>query len=184
MFRKLSQQILSCLPFSLQRNLFQHEYSSIESFLTTLWTFLSKKQLIFLIFQNKNTKMLTNFIAKTFWYMTYSSFPCRLIFNRHIVPITQPETRKLQQVCCRLAATCDHQADIRMRSHRLLRAWWQQVCWKLSTGLLQVANCRLAASCELQTCCKLWTADLLQVVNCRLAANCELQACCKLSIAY
>ena len=33
---------------------------------------------------------------------------------------TQPETRKLQQVCCRLAASC-HQADIRMRSHRLLR---------------------------------------------------------------
>ena len=34
---------------------------------------------------------------------------------------TQPETRKLQQICCRLAATCCHQADIRMRSHRLLR---------------------------------------------------------------
>ena len=27
--------------------------------------------------------MLTNFITKTFYYMTYSPFPCRLIFNRH-----------------------------------------------------------------------------------------------------
>ena len=34
---------------------------------------------------------------------------------------TQPETHKLQQVCCRLVATCDHEGDIRMRSHRLLR---------------------------------------------------------------
>ena len=101
---------------------------------------------------------------------------------------TQPETRKLQQVCCRLAATCDHQADIRMRSHRLLRlddnksaASCQQACCKLRTAdLLQVVNCRLAASCELQTCCKLRTAGLLQVVNCRLAANCELQNCSKL----
>ena len=49
--------------------------------------------------------------------------------------------------------------------------------------LSKYVNCRLAASCELQTCCKLWTAGLLQIVNCRLAANCELQACCKLSTA-
>ena len=28
------------------------------------------------IFQNKNTKMLTNFITKTFYYMTYRSFSC------------------------------------------------------------------------------------------------------------
>ena len=93
---------------------------------------------------------------------------------------TQPETRKLQQACCRLAASCGHQSDIRMRSHRLLQlddnksaASCQQACCKLrSTDLLQVAICRLAASCELQTCCKLRTADLLQVVNCRLAASC------------
>ena len=74
------------------------------------------------------------------------------------VPHTQPETCKLQQVCCRLAANCDHQADIRMRSHRLLR----------------LDDNKSAASCELQTCCKLRTADLLQIVNCRLAASCQL----------
>ena len=28
--------------------------------------------------------MLTNFITKTFYYMTYSSFPCRLIFKRPV----------------------------------------------------------------------------------------------------
>jgi hypothetical protein len=101
---------------------------------------------------------------------------------------TQPETRKLQQVCCRLDATCDHQADIRMRSHRLLRldniksvASCQQTCCKLWTaGLMQVVNCRLDASCELQAWCNLWTADLVQVVNCRLDASCELQTWCKL----
>ena len=52
----------------------------------------------------------------------------------------------------------------------------------MTTSLLQVVN-RLAASCELQTCCKLRTEDLVQIVNCRLAANCELQACCKLRTA-
>ena len=41
-----------------------------------------KKLLIFLIFQNKSTKMLANFITKTFYYMTYSSFPCRLMITR------------------------------------------------------------------------------------------------------
>ena len=66
---------------------------SIESFLTTLWTFLSKKLLIFLIFQNKNTKMLTNFITKTFYYMTYSSFPCRLIGT-----LCQSESSKLKKI--------------------------------------------------------------------------------------
>ena len=76
---------------------------------------------------------------------------------------TQPETRKLQQVCCRLAASCDHQADIRMRSHRLLR----------------LDDNKSAASCQ-QAYCKLRTADLLQVANGRLGANCELQTCCKL----
>ena len=80
---------------------------------------------------------------------------------------TQPETRKLQQVCCRLAASCDHQADIRMPLHRLLR----------------LDDNKSAASCQ-QACCKLRTADLLQVANCRLAASCELQACCKLSLSY
>ena len=46
---------------------------------------------------------------------------------------TQPETRKLQQVCY-------HQAHIRMRSHRLLRLDDN----KLLTDLLQVANCMQA----------------------------------------
>ena len=101
---------------------------------------------------------------------------------------TQPEKQKLQQACCRLAASCGHQADIRMCSHRLLRlddnksaASCHQACCKLRTaGLLQIANCRLAASCELQTCCKLRTADLLQVVAIVLAANCQnnLQQAC------
>jgi hypothetical protein len=102
---------------------------------------------------------------------------------------TQPETRKLQQVCCRLDSTCDHQADIRMRSNRLLRldnikfvASCPQTCCMLSsTDLLQVVNCRLDASCELQNWFKLWTADLLQVVNCcRLDSSCDLQTWCKL----
>ena len=72
----------------------------------------------------------------------------------HVIPkiqlhaLTQPETRKLQQVCCRLAASCDHQADIRMRSHRLLR----------------LDDNNSAASCQ-QACCKLRTADLLQIAN-------------------
>ena len=52
----------------------------------------------------------------------------------------------------------------------------------MTTSLLQVVN-RLAASCDLQTCCKLRTADLLQVANDRLAAICELQTCCKLRTA-
>ena len=123
--------------------------------------------------------------------MSRAFFNCQQIVFRGVCSSTQPETRKLQQVCCRLAASCDHQADIRMRSHRLLRlddnksaVSCQQACCKLrTTDLLQVANCRLAASCELQTCCKLRTADLVQIVNCRLAANCELQACCKLRTA-
>ena len=35
---------------------------------------------------------------------------------------TQPETHELQHVCSRLGLlSCCHQADIRMRSHRLLR---------------------------------------------------------------
>ena len=74
---------------------------------------------------------------------------------------TQPETRKLQQVCCRLAVTCGHQADIRMRSHRLLR----------------LNDNKSAASCQ-QAYCKLRSADLLQIANCRLAASCERQTCC------
>jgi hypothetical protein len=57
-----------------------------------------------------------------------------------------------------------------------LQTW----CKLWTAGLLQVVNCRLDASCELQACCKLWTADLMQVVNCRLDASSELQACCKL----
>jgi hypothetical protein len=114
----------------------------------------------------------------------YSRFPViRLLSD---MTATQPETRKLQQVCC--DATCDHQADIRMRLHRLLRldniksvASCQQTRCKLWTAdLMQVVNCRLAASCELQAWCKLWTADLMQVVNCGLDAICELQTWCKL----
>ena len=45
---------------------------------------------------------------------------CALLVPNFDKSGTQPETRKLQQVCCRLVA-CSHQADIRMRSHRLLR---------------------------------------------------------------
>ena len=81
---------------------------------------------------------------------------------------TQPETRKLQQVCCRLAIIKPISGCVRIACSGLM-----------TTSLLQVVN-RLDASCELQTCCKLRTADLLQIVNCRLAANCELQTCCKL----
>jgi hypothetical protein len=102
---------------------------------------------------------------------------------------SQTRTRKLQQVCYRLDRTCDLQADIKMRSHRLLRldniksvASCQQICCKLWTAdLLQVVVHRLAASCELQTWCKLWTVDLMPVVNYRLDASCELQTWCKLS---
>ena len=39
---------------------------------------------------------------------------CFIVLLCSVVLCTQPETRKLQQVCY-------HQADIRMRSHRLLR---------------------------------------------------------------
>jgi hypothetical protein len=94
-------------------------------------------------------------------------------------------------------------------------------CWKLSTScsrlvdvinflmnasmLMQVEKIRLAASCHLQTWCKLFhrlasslwissfdksdrttcsksvnTSMLMQVEKIRLAANCYLQACCKL----
>ena len=95
-------------------------------------------------------------------YVTYYTVRTHHRNNRYRMR-TQPETRKLQQVCCRLAASCDHQAGIRMRSHRLLR----------------LDDNKSAASCQ-QACCKLGTADLLQVANCRLAANCELQTCCKL----
>ena len=101
----------------------------------------------------------------------------------------------LLQTCCKLRSSSRYQDAFAS----LAPAWWQQVCCKLSTGLLQAAscelqtccklrtagllqivNCRLAANCELQACCKLWTAGLLQVANCRLAASCELPACCKL----
>jgi hypothetical protein len=58
-----------------------------------------------------------------------------------------------------------------------LQTW----CKLWTAGLLQVVNCRLDASCELQACCKLWTADLMQVVNCRLDASCHPQTWCKLS---
>ena len=82
-----------------------------------------------------------------------------------------------------------HQADIRMRSHRLLRldniksaaSCELQIWCKLWTaGLMQVVNCRLDASCELRACCKLRAAGLMQVVNCRLDASCEPQTWCKL----
>jgi hypothetical protein len=49
------------------------------------------------------------------------------------IMIMQPETRKLQYVCY-------HQADIGMRSHRLL--WLDDD--KLLPDLLQVANCMQA----------------------------------------
>ncbi len=63
---------------------------------------------------------------------------------------TQPETRKLQQVCY-------YQADIRMRSHRLLRGL-------MITSLLQVVNSMQAyASCfiNLQQVCKYQVAASL-----------------------
>ena len=41
-----------------------------------------------------------------------------------------------------------------------------------SPGKCKASVCEQAS--ELQTCCKLRTADLQQVVNCRLAANCQL----------
>ncbi len=43
----------------------------------------------------------------------YNIFTISICTVTHIVPPSQPETRKLQQVCY-------HQADIRMRLHRLL----------------------------------------------------------------
>jgi hypothetical protein len=94
---------------------------------------------------------------------------------------SQTRTRKLQQVCYRLDRTCDHQADIKMRSHRLLRldniksvASCQQIYCKLWTAdLLQVVVHRLTASCELQNWCKLWTIDLMQVVIHKLDASCQ-----------
>ena len=104
--------------------------------------------------------------------------------------LTQPEMCKLQQVCCRLDSTCNHQADIRMCSHCLHRldniksvasCELQTWCKLWIADLMQVVNCRLAAHCELQAWCKLWTADLMQVVNCRLDAICELQTWYKLS---
>ena len=53
-----------------------------RKFLNHFVNIFVKKLLIFLIFQNKNTKMLTNFIIKTFYYMKYSAFPCRLKINQ------------------------------------------------------------------------------------------------------
>ena len=52
----------------------------------------------------------------------------------------------------------------------------------MTTSLLQVVN-RLAASFELQACCKLRTGNLLRIANVRLAASCERQTCCKLRAA-
>ena len=52
----------------------------------------AKKTAEFLNISNKNAKMLTNFITKTFYYIKYSSFRCRLMINRHIVPIKGPRS--------------------------------------------------------------------------------------------
>ena len=68
------------------------------------------------------------------------------------IMIMQPETRKLQYVCY-------HQADIGMRSHRLLRLDDDK----------SVTNCY-------QTCCKLRTA-------CRLDASCFIKASCNLRVS-
>ena len=56
---------------------------------------------------------------------TSGDFPVVLVwvegqFEKYRLGSEQPETRKLHQVCCKLLPCC-HQADIRMRSHRLLR---------------------------------------------------------------
>ena len=64
-----------------------------RKFFNHLVNIFVKKLLIFWIFQNKNTKMLTNFITKTFYYMTYSSFPGLIgtLFN-------QSESSKLKKM--------------------------------------------------------------------------------------
>ena len=99
--------------------------------------------------------------------------------------------RNAQVVASLLQACCNLQSSRRYQDAfaSLAPAWWYQVCCKLSTDLMQVANCRLDASRELQTCmmrvancrpdasgelktfCKLRTADLTQVANCRLAGS-------------
>ena len=84
----------------------------------------------------------------------YSAAQCCVVKDAaqiaSLINTTQPETRKLQQVCY-------HQANIRMRSHRLLR----------------LHDNRLAASCELLQL----HAGLMQVVSstCSKSANNKLQ---------
>ena len=57
-------------------------------------------------------------------------------------------------------------------------------CSKSAADLLQIAIIKLISGCVRIACSDLMTTSLLQVVNCRLAASCELQTCSKLSIAY
>ena len=83
--------------------------------------------------------------------------------------------------CVRIACSGLIISSLLQVVNRLAASCELQIWCKLWTaGLMQVVNCGLAASCELQAWCKLWTADLMQVVSCRLDASCELQAWCKL----
>ena len=109
--------------------------------------------------------------AKSLFFVKVVAMPtscriCALLVPNCDKSGTQPETRKLQQVCCRLVA-CSHQADIRMRWHRLLRldtnksaSSCQQACCLsvdcqdfLSTGWRQVVR-QLAASLQISRCNK------------------------------
>ncbi len=54
-------------------------------------------------------------LGKGFKVIVRHNFSARLTVGAGVaIPVTQPETRKLQQVCY-------HQANIRMRSHRLFQ---------------------------------------------------------------
>ena len=96
----------------------------------------------------------------------------------------------LLQVVNRLAASCELQIWCKLWTAGLMQPRTQAqitknrhttvLLYRSVAKLMQVVNCGLAASCELQAWCKLWTADLMQVVSCRLDASCELQAWCKL----
>ena len=55
-----------------------------------------------------------------------------------IMPLLDKEMGKHQRYSSSLLQACCLAADIRIGSHRLLRLGVQQVCCKLSTGLIQV----------------------------------------------
>ena len=89
-----------------------------------------KKLLIFLIFQNKNTKMLTDFITKTFYYMKYSSFPCRLHAQKWTT------WSMLSTTCCNVVLNnllqCCAAPYQQLLSTSIVHGCWNNYCLRLT----------------------------------------------------